>query len=66
MIFARNTIPHIIRGKAYARAVRGPFLIDAVLHTLFLSKLYAVTFDSKATVKIGDNTVQIYPLLLFQ
>jgi len=39
VIFARNTFPHIIRGKAYARAVCVHFLIDAVLHTLFQSKL---------------------------
>ena len=39
VIFTGNTVPHIISGKAYARAVRGHFLIDAVLHTLLLSKV---------------------------
>lgn len=39
VIFAVNTVPHMISGKAYARAVRGYFLIDAVLHTLLLSKV---------------------------
>jgi len=39
LFFARNTVPHITKGKAYTRVVHGHFLIDAVLHTLFISKL---------------------------
>lgn len=40
VIFAGNSVPHIISGKAYSRAIRGHFLIDGVVHTLLLSKLY--------------------------
>ena len=40
-VYAPNTVPHILSGKAVARAVRGHLLIDIALHVVFmLSKFF--------------------------
>lgn len=41
MIFAGNTVTHILSGKAVARAIRG-HLVDSVLHILLLSSLLEI------------------------
>ena len=38
VIYAKNTVSHILSGKAVARAVRGHFLMDSALHALLLSE----------------------------
>ena len=40
VIFAGNTVAHILSGKAVARAIHGHLLLDSVLHTLLLCNLF--------------------------
>jgi len=42
LIFASNTVPHILSGKAVARALRGHFLLDTVLNTIIISKVFSI------------------------
>jgi len=46
-VYASNTVPHLLSGKAIARAVRGHLLIDAALHAILLSEVFA---DNQASV----------------
>ena len=39
LVFAENTVTHILSGKAYSRAVRGHFLVDGALNALLLQKV---------------------------
>lgn len=39
LIFGANTVDHILTGKAYARAIRGHFLIYKALTNLLLEYL---------------------------
>ena len=37
LVYAKNTVPHIMSGKAVVRAIRGHLLIDAALNALLVS-----------------------------
>ena len=37
-IYAKNTIDHMLSGKAIARAIRGHFIVDAVLTSFLLER----------------------------
>ena len=50
VIFAGNTVAHILSGKAVACAIRGHLLLDSVLHTLLLCNL----FETKLSLS-SDN-----------
>lgn len=39
-IYAPTTVGHMLTGKAYARAVRGHFLVETALGSLLLSQIY--------------------------
>ena len=38
LVFAGNTVTHMLSGKAYARAVRGHFLVDGALNAVLVKK----------------------------
>ena len=40
--YASNTVVHMLSGKAIARAIRGHFMVDAVLNALLLASSYNV------------------------
>ena len=40
VIYAKNTVPHMISGKAYSWAICGLLLITASLYGYILSKVY--------------------------
>ena len=40
--YASNTVVHMLSGKAIARAIRGHFMVDAVLNALILASSYNV------------------------
>ena len=42
VIFAENTVPHLMSGKAVSRAVRGHLIMDSALNALLLSKAYDI------------------------
>ena len=50
VIFAGNTVSHILSGKAVARAIRGHLLLDSVLHT----RLLCSVFETKLSLS-SDN-----------
>ena len=53
LIYAKNTVPHILSGKAISRAVRGHLIIDAALNILLLSQAYNIP------LQVTEQTVQI-------
>ena len=55
VIFAGNTVAHILSGKAVARAIRGHLLLDSVLHTLLLCNV----FDTKLSVPSDNVPVEL-------
>lgn len=50
-VFNRNTVTHIMSGKAIARALRGHFLVDSALHTVLLEEKLGFSFFPSATTK---------------
>jgi hypothetical protein len=52
LIYANNTVPHLMSGKAYARAVRAHMLADTALYTHLVSKL-----DDSISVSMSDEVV---------
>ena len=42
LIYAENTVNHILSGKAYDRAVRGHLLVDAGLNTMIAAKMFGM------------------------
>ena len=49
MIYARNTVDHILSGKAVSRAVRGHYIVDASLHSILAAKVIGVTLPAENT-----------------
>ena len=40
LVYAKDTIPHMLSGKAISRALRGLFLVDAALHAILFKELF--------------------------
>ena len=40
LVYGKNAVGHMISGKALARAVRGHFLVDAALNSLFVRGVF--------------------------
>lgn len=53
LLFGPNTVEHILNGKAYARAVRGHFLVYKALSDLLLDYLKC----QKSLEELGDDNV---------
>lgn len=34
LIYAKNTVPHLLSGKAISRAIRGHFVVESALHVI--------------------------------
>ena len=68
LIFAPNVIQHIISGKAYARALRGHFLIYAALQKLIFEDMVhqnlvtAEELDSLACFRENEDGLQVQGL----
>ena len=47
-VYAENTVPHMLTGKAISRAVRGHLLVVASLHAIIMSEIYnsPIIFDN--------------------
>jgi hypothetical protein len=56
VIYAKDTVPHMLSGKAISRALRALFLVDSALHTLLLDELFSS----------NDGKSFYYPLLLIR
>ncbi len=57
VVYAENTVSHMLSGKAISRAVRGHLLVDAALNTILLSESYNVPVPSSSTD--AENTEQL-------
>ena len=51
VVYAVNTVCHMMPGKAVSRAVRGHMLVDAALNTMLLADAYNVPLPIKDTVE---------------
>lgn len=41
-VYATNSVPHILSGKAYSRAIRGYFMVDLALNNMLMEELVPV------------------------
>lgn len=51
VVYAQNSVEHMLSGKALARAVRGHLLVDSALNMLLTARAYKVDLDA-----ISENT----------
>ena len=51
VVYAGNTVCHMMSGKAVSRAVRGHMLVDAALNAMLLADAYNVPLPTKDTVE---------------
>ena len=40
LVYAENVVPHVMSGKAIARAIRGYILVAAALHAIMVSRMF--------------------------
>ena len=45
LIYAENAVTQMLSGKAYARAIRGHFLVDTALSSIVLGRAYGVNLS---------------------
>ncbi len=55
LIYASNTVPHMLSGKAISRAIRGLFIVDAVLNALLIAKTYGLTLPLEESAVTDDD-----------
>ena len=46
LVYAKNAVPHILSGKAVARAIRGHFLVDAALNAMLVSDTFSLPLSA--------------------
>ena len=47
LIYADNTVSHILSGKAVERTIRGQFLVNTALDALLLAKEYKISLEAE-------------------
>ncbi len=52
VVYASNSVTHMMSGKAIARAVRGHFLVDAALNTMLVADLYNIDLPTKEETQL--------------
>ena len=57
-IYGKNTVDHIITGKAVSRAIRGHFLVDAALNTTVKTQLFPGCFLNNENDLINRDNVR--------
>lgn len=55
MIFASNTIAHILSGKAVARAMHGNLLLDTALNKVLMQKLFSHQVNGTSVADDPDD-----------
>ena len=55
-VYAKNTVPHIMSGKAVSRALRAHFLVESALTTLVLEKVSSFN-DHKENLHLIYNNL---------
>lgn len=68
-IYAKNSVVHILDGHAFARAIRGHFLVDATLNVLLLKSMFNIdgvhdaNGDATEPMQIEDADLQEIAIL---
>ena len=57
-IYGKNTVDHIITGKAISRAIRDHFLVDAALNTTVKTQLFPGCFLNNENDFINRDNVR--------
>lgn len=58
IVYASNTVPHMLNGKVVARAIRGHMIVDTAIHALLMSKIFKVDtqrLESKVQATVEQN-----------
>ena len=58
LVYAKNSVKHIISGKAVSRALRGHFLVESALMGLLFEKMVEDGFDTASLEKMYQHLVQ--------
>ena len=61
VVFAGNTVRHMLTGKAISRAVRGHMLVDAALNSILVAKAYNIPLPTKETYEPKQATASTDP-----
>lgn len=64
LVYAPNSVPHILSGKAVSRAIRAHFLVDAVLNALLNDFVEASLENSDEWNSLLDDAGKLYDDLL--
>ena len=60
-IYGKNTLDHIITGKAISRAIRGHFLVGAALNLTLITQLFPGCFlDNESDFEDESNTSTLF------
>lgn len=63
-VYATNTVPHLLSGKAYSRAVRGYLMIDLALNRLFTDELVPQTMTKLEWVQLLSKAETLFDDLM--
>jgi len=58
LLFGQSTIEHVLSGKAYARAIRGHFLVQAALVQMLLEYLSTPADTYESNISTGSDAIQ--------
>ncbi len=59
LVYASNTVSHMMTGKAVSRAVRGHMLVDAALNTILVANAYNVPIPTKDQAGEHQDEIQV-------
>ena len=55
VVYAENTVPHMLSWKAIARAIRALTLVEMALHALIAANIYDINQPNNNTVDINKE-----------
>ena len=58
-VYAKNTVPHMLNGKAIQRAIRGLLLVDVSLNTLLISEEYEIIAPCVASRELTKELSEV-------
>ena len=55
VVYAENTVPHMLSGKAIARAIRAHTLVELALHALIAADIFEINRPYNNAVLVNDE-----------
>ena len=55
VVYAENTVPHMLSGKAIARAIRAHTLVELALHALIAADIFEINRPDNNAVDVNDE-----------